>query len=63
MHKYGLPKDMTDKEIQEMRKKHNEIFERFEALLNDSEFQEEVRQFVKISSHLSEEKLNRKFTI
>jgi len=60
MERYGVPDGI---DVEQMRKKHEEIFLEFDKLVNNPEFQLEVRSFAQFTGQLSTKDLERQFTV
>ena len=60
MERYGVPDGI---DAQEMRKRHEEIFAKFDTLVKDADFQREVQSFAMLSSRIYMRDLERQFTV
>lgn len=58
--RYGVPSGI---DVELMRKRHEEIFIKFDALVADPDIQREVQLFAKYNGRLSLEDLERQFTV
>lgn len=60
LERYGVPFGI---DVELMRKRHEEIFIKFDALVADPDVQREVQLFAKHNGRLSLEDLERQFTV